>query len=291
MARNPAEVSTITTGDPLITVQKEDSIVVITIDNPPMNVLCTPLLEELDKALDEISADKDLRAMILTGNGRAFVAGADIKEMSEMDIEGAKRFATIGQSVLNKMEALSIPVIAAVNGFALGGGTEIAMACDIRIASTAAKFGQPEVSLGLIPGFGGTQRLPRLIGPGKAKELIYTGDMIGAEEALSIGLVQQVVEGYKVDENGEKVKNEKGKPISDNAPVLEASMKMAGKIASKGPIAITNSKRSINEGLNMPLREGLKLEAGMFTELFSTHDREEGLSAFVEKRKAEFKGK
>jgi len=162
----------------------------LTINNPPMNVLCSELLLKLKGAIEDIKADKTVKAVVLTGAGRAFVAGADIKEMMDLDSEKAHEFATLGQGVFNMIEDLPVPVIAAVNGFALGGGTELAMSCDIRIASEAAKFGQPEVSLGVIPGFGGTQRLPRLVGPGKAMELIFTGDIISSKAALEIGLAR-----------------------------------------------------------------------------------------------------
>lgn len=208
-----------------------------------------------------------------------------------MDTEQADKYCELGQSVLNKIEEFPVPVIAAVNGFALGGGTELSMACDIRIASTAAMFGQPEVNLGVIPGFGGTQRLARLIGPGKAKELIYTGKLVSADTAKEIGLVQDVVEGFELDEEGNKVKNEKGKPVQDNGPVVNAALDMAGEIAEKGPIAIRNAKNVINKGIDVSLSEGLKLEKKGFSELFSTEDQEEGMEAFVEKRKADFKDK
>ncbi len=254
-----------------------------------MNVLNSALLGELDGVLDDIAKDDSLCA-VLTGAGRAFVAGADIKEMKDMNEEEGKEFAKRGQSVFDKIETLQKPVIAAVNGFALGGGTELAMSCDVRIASNAAKFGQPEVNLGVIPGFGGTQRLSRLVGAGKAKELIYTGDIISAEDALAIGLVQQLVEGYRRDESGELVRDERGRPVQDNDPVLEAALAMARKIASKGPLAIRHAKRVINEGLNMTIRQGLDLEAAEFGALFSSFDQKEGMDAFVGKRKAEFKG-
>ncbi len=275
----------------MIDIEKKDNIALITINNPPMNVLCTGLLQELSEALEDMEKATDIGAVVLTGAGRAFVAGADIKEMKDLDKEGGKEFASLGQGTLNKLEKLPVPVIAAVNGFALGGGTEISLACDIRIASEAAKFGQPEVNLGVIPGFGGTQRLSRLVGSGKAKELIYTGDIIDAETALSIGLAQQLVEGYKKDDGGNTIKNEKGKPVQDNEPVVEAAMKMAAKIVSKGPVAIKHSKLAINRGLDMTLSEGLDLEAEKFSELFETEDRKEGMEAFVEKRKPEFKGR
>jgi len=274
----------------MITLEKNDGIAVLTINNPPMNVLCSELLLKLKGAIEDIKADKTVKAVVLTGAGRAFVAGADIKEMMDLDSEKAHEFATLGQGVFNMIEDLPVPVIAAVNGFALGGGTELAMSCDIRIASEAAKFGQPEVSLGVIPGFGGTQRLPRLVGPGKAMELIFTGDIISSKAALEIGLVQMVVDGYQKDEAGERVLNERGKPISDNGPVVAAAMKMAGKIASKGPAAVSQGKKAVYNGLNLTQTDGIKLEADLFGELFSTKDQKEGMAAFVEKRKAEFKG-
>ena len=274
----------------MVEMEKQGNVALITLNNPPMNVLCSSLLQELESIIANIAGDKEIRAVVLTGAGRAFVAGADIKEMMGMTPPEAESFATLGQGVFSKLEKLDAPVIAAVNGFALGGGTELALACDVRIASEAAKFGQPEVNLGVIPGFGGTQRLSRLVGPGKAKELIYTGDIINAKTAQEIGLAQQVVEGYKKDENGELVKNEKGKPVQDNGPVLNAAMAMASKIATKGPVAVAKGKEAINQGLNMTLDDGLVLEAKKFSELFSTHDQKEGMGAFVEKREAQFRG-
>ena len=270
---------------------REGKTGIITMNNPPMNVLSTPVITELHAVLDKIEAEEGLAAVIITGEGRAFVAGADIGEMMEMDPAAAAAFAEHGQGAFDRIQALKVPVIAAVNGFALGGGTELAISCDIRIASEAAKFGQPEVNLGVMPGFGGTQRLARLIGPGKAKELIYTGDMIGAKEAKEIGLVQHVVPGFKLDENGEKVLNEKGKPVQDNEPVVAFAKEMAAKIATKGPIAVQLSKSSIDAGLDMTQSQGMKLEAANFAKLFETEDQKEGMKAFIEKRKAEFKEK
>ena len=274
----------------MIDLEINDGIATIYMNNPPMNVLCSELLENLDSVLDGLEDDETIRAVIVTGRGRAFVAGADIKEMKDKSFDDAWEFAELGQSVISRLEELPVPVIAAVNGFALGGGTEVALACDIRIASEAAKFGQPEVNLGVIPGFGGTQRLARCIGPGKAKELIFTGDIISAEEAYNIGLVQHLVKGYKEDENGEKLKDEKDRPIQDNEPVMAAAMEMARKIAEKGPLAIENAKVAIKEGMDLPLYEGLELEAEMFSELFDTEDQKEGMDAFIEKRKPLFKG-
>jgi len=263
----------------------------ITLDNPPMNVLCSRLLEELGQAVDKLGENRTVRALIITGAGRAFVAGADIKEMAGMTPEQAAEFAMKGQEVFTKIQELPKPVIGAINGFALGGGTELTLACDVRLASEAAKFGQPEVNLGVIPGFGGTQRLSRLIGPGKAKELIFTGDIISARQAFSIGLVQAVVDGYKKDEKGEPVKNEKGKPIQDNDPVVKAAIRMAMKIATKGPVAIKLAKKAIDEGLDRTLADGLEIEARQFGDLFSTDDQKEGMRAFMEKRAADFKGR
>lgn len=275
----------------MIDVAIKDGIAVVTFNNPPMNVLSTPVLNKMEEVLREIENDKGVRCMVLTGAGRAFVAGADISEMQKMDEKAAHEFAKLGQGVLDRIQGLRVPVIAAVNGFALGGGTEIAIACDVRIASEAARFGQPEVNLGVIPGFGGTQRLARLIGPGKAKELIFTGDTIEPAMALQMGLVQQVVPGYKKDEAGKVVKDEKGKPMQDNAPVVNAAMEMANKIVGKGPVAIAHAKKSINDGLETTQAKGLEIEAKNFASLFSTEDQKEGMKAFLEKRKADFKGK
>lgn len=275
----------------LVDIETRGPVGLITLNNPPMNVLCSALLEDLSVAAEKLEADTNVRAMVITGAGRAFVAGADIKEMAAMDPEAAVQFARKGQGVFDRLQALSKPVIGAINGFALGGGTELALACDVRVASEAARFGQPEVNLGVMPGFGGTQRLSRLVGPGKAKELIFTGDIISAREALSIGLAQVVVDGYKKDEKGELMKNEKGKPIPDNGPVVAAAMEMATKMASKGPVALKLAKRVINEGLDWTLREGLDQESQQFGELFNTQDQKEGMAAFMEKRPAKFIGR
>jgi enoyl-CoA hydratase len=268
---------------------KDGTIGIIRMNNPPMNVLSSAVLKELHAILDKIEEDNGLDAVIITGEGRAFVAGADISEMMGMDPAAAARFAEAGQGAFDRIQALKMPVIAAVNGFALGGGTELAISCDIRIASDAAKFGQPEVNLGVIPGFGGTQRLARLIGPGKAKELIFTGEMIDAKNALDIGLVQALVPGFKKSADGQLLLNEKGKPIQDNEPVLAAAMTMARTIASKGPLSVQSAKESIDRGMDLTLSAGLKVEASNFANLFATEDQKEGMKAFVEKRPAQFK--
>jgi enoyl-CoA hydratase len=272
----------------MVETKQDGDVTVITLSNPPMNVICGQLLGELATALDVVATDNS-KVVVLTGAGRAFVAGADISEMKDMSPEEAAAFSRKGQAVFDKMEALKKPVIAAVNGFALGGGTEIAMACDIRVASEAASFGQPEVNLAVIPGFGGTQRLPRLVGAGKAMELILTGDIIKAKEALRIGLAQQLVDGFKKNESGELLKNEKGRPIPDNGPVLAAAIAMGKKIASKGPEAVQLAKESINRGMATDFHAGQSIEADLFGKCFLTPNQKEGMGAFLEKRKPAFK--
>lgn len=253
----------------MLEVEMDGNVAVVTIDNPPMNVLCTPLLQEFNRVLTGLKGG-DVRVVILTGAGKAFVAGADINEMSGLDPEGAYNFSLLGQEVLSRIESLPKPVIAAVNGFALGGGTELALSCDFIIASEKARFGQPEVNLGLIPGFGGTQRLPRRIHPNMARELIYSGGMIDAQEALRIGLANRVL------------------PLDG---FLDGVKEIASNIASRGPEAVKLSKEAINRGLDTTLVEGLVMEAERFREVFRTEDKGEGLTAFVEKRKPDFKGR
>ena len=249
----------------------EEGIAIITISHPPANALDKKTTYELDQVLDELAQDTNAKIIVLTGaGGKIFVAGADISLFPEMGQEEGETFSLELQRVFNKIEGFDKVVICAVNGMALGGGCELAMACDIRVATETAKFGQPEVNLGVIPGAGGTQRLPRLVSKGKAKELIFTADMISAAEAKEIGLVDRVApKGEAVDE----------------------AKKMAKKIMSKGPIAIRLAKKAIDEGINMTLGEGLKLEAKLFGELFTTEDQKEGARAFLEKRAAQFKEK
>lgn len=247
-----------------------DGIATVTINRPDkLNALNSEVLVDLANAFTSINSDPEIRVAILTGSGdKAFVAGADISQMSEFNALMGEQFAAMGQGVLNLIENCPKPVIAAVNGFALGGGTEIAMACDFIYASENAKFGQPEISLGIIPGFGGTQRLPRLVNKAMAKELVLTGDMIDAKEAFRIGLVNKLV-----------------------APdaLMDAAKKTAAKIASKGLIAIRLAKESINNGMNVDLDNGLLIERQAFSLLCSTEDQKEGTKAFLEKRKPEFK--
>lgn len=246
----------------------EKGICQITLNNPEtLNALDNATLTELDTAIDAISANDDIYVVIITGAGRAFVAGADISEMSSMDSMEGRRFGRLGAKVFRKLELMSKPVIAAVNGFALGGGCELAMACDIRIASSKARFGQPEVGLGIIPGFSGTQRLPRLIGEGKAKELIYTGKVIKAEEALCIGLINAVVEPEAL---------------------INSAMEMAENIAAKSHSAISLAKDGINRGMQTDIDSAIALENELFGICFSTADQKEGMDAFLNKRNPSF---
>lgn len=246
----------------------EERVATVTISNPPANVLTSPLVAELEKVFDELAGEDDVKAIILTGSGTLFIAGADIKEISS--ITSSKQgiaLATGGQTVFNKIEQMKKPVIAAITGFCLGGGMELAMACHIRIAGDRARLGQPEINLGIIPGFGGTQRLPRLVGKAKAIELILSGDMINAQEAKGLGLVNKVV---------------------PEGEVLKQAQGLAKKIASKGMKAIEACLVAIQEGMTQPLSSGLKREAELFGQICETADMKEGLSAFVEKRQPKF---
>lgn len=255
-----------------VILERDDGIAIITINRPKvLNALRTDVLRDLREALIECENDDAVKVVIITGAGdRAFVAGADIGEMSELDPIKAKAFSEFGNSVFLYIEKMSKPVIAAINGYALGGGCELLMACDIVIASEKAKIGQPEVKLGIPPGFGGTQRMARLLGKMKAKELIFTGDMIDAQEALRIGLVNKVVPSEKL---------------------MEEAKNLARTIASRGQIAVRMAKQLINEGIDVDLETGLSLEAKGFAICFSTEDQKEGMKAFLEKREAKFTGK
>lgn len=252
----------------LVDKKAEDGIAVVTINRPPMNPLNSKVLDELYEAFTNLASDPDVRCIVLTGAGdRSFVAGADIKEMVNFGPIEAMEFVEKGQKVMDLIESIDVPVICAVNGFALGGGTEIALACDFIYASKNAKFGQPEINLGILPGFGGTQRLPRKIGPNAAKEWILTGDMLSAEEAYRVGLVNKLV-----DSN-----------------VLDAAIETAKKIAQKGWATVKWAKRLVNLTYNAPLNVGLLSEKEIFAYLCATEDQKEGMKAFIEKRKPSFK--
>jgi enoyl-CoA hydratase len=251
--------------------QVDQGIATITFNRPKaLNALNQALLAELSQALDDIAADEGVRVLILTGAGeKAFVAGADITELATFTALQAKIFSRAGHAVIAKLQELPIAVIAAVNGFALGGGSEIALACDFIYAAENARFGLPEINLGLIPGFGGTQRLPRLVGANQAKELILTGKMIGASEAAQIGLVNRVV---------------------PSAALMEEVLKIARDIAAKGRVALRAVKQAINHGLNTDLATGCSIETDAFALTLASADAKEGTAAFLEKRQAVFKG-
>ena len=256
-------------GYEFLTVEQREGICTVTINSPrTLNALNTQVLDELGRFVDSIGSD--VRVLIITGAGKAFVAGADFSEMSSKNYDEGLEFGRFGAGVFRRLEQLPIPVIAAVNGYALGGGCELACACDIRVASDRAQFGQPEVKLGITPGFSGTYRLAKLIGQGKAKELIYTGRTMRADEALASGLVNAVVPGEEL-----------------MAKVNE----MAQMIAANAPLAVAKSKASISEGFDMSADDAIAYENRLFAECFSTEDQKEGMAAFLEKRKAEFKNR
>ncbi|PYP90728.1 MAG: enoyl-CoA hydratase [Candidatus Angelobacter sp. Gp1-AA117] len=255
-----------------VRLEKKNKIAYVTIDRPKvLNALNMATMQELHQVFAELKDDKEIRVVILTGGGeKAFVAGADINELAKNDAVQAKAYTHRGQAVLDLIENLGKPVIACVNGFALGGGCEIAMACTMRLASENAKFGQPEVKLGIIPGYGGTQRLPRLVGTGLAMQMVLTGEMISAQEAHRIGLVNEVVPAGRLIPRAEEI---------------------AGKIIGMAPLAIQYCMEAVNQGMNMTLQEGLFLEATLFGVCCATEDKKEGTTAFLEKRAANFQGK
>ncbi|MGC1184601.1 MAG: enoyl-CoA hydratase-related protein [Candidatus Dormiibacterota bacterium] len=242
----------------------------ITIDNPPANSLSQVVLAGLRAAFAEVAKDKSLGAAVLTGAGdRFFVAGADIKEFLSQGADGTRSKIADGQQLTLEMERQRYPIVAAINGFALGGGLELAMACDLRVASATAKLGQPEILLGIIPGWGGTQRLPRLVGRGLALELLLSGEQLGVERALEVGLVNLVV---RPDE------------------LQQAAQDLASRLAEQAPLALAAIKRAVGQGLDQPLAEGLKTELSEFDAVFRTADAQEGISAFTEKRPPQWTG-
>lgn len=249
-------------------VKRKGEVGFIKINRPDrLNALNSRILEELTSALKDVGQDDALKVVIITGEGKAFIAGADIAEMRDMDSLQARAFSQRGQGVLDQIESMEKPVIAAINGFALGGGCELAMACDIRLASDQATLGQPEVNLGVIPGFAGTQRLARLIGEARAKELVFTGEIIDAQRACSYGLVNKVV------------------PADE---LLDEALSLAKKIATKGPVAVSLAKAVIHRGLQVDQGSGTALETDAFALCFASGQAREGMTAFLEKREPEW---
>ncbi len=256
----------------LLIFEKEAPLAWITINRPKaMNALSNDLVDELDKVFDLIETDNEIRALIITGaGGKAFMAGADINELKERNLFNGRDHTKRRQGVYNRIMEMKIPVIAAVNGFALGAGLELAIACTLRVASEDARFGAPEVNLGIIPGDGGTQRLPRLIGLGRAMEMVLTGDFIDAQQAYSFGLANKVV---------------------PKEELMEAAKKLAEKIAKKAPLAIQCAKEAVNKSLEVGLYEGLAHESYLHALTCGSEDKKEGVAAFLEKRKPKFEGK
>ncbi len=254
-----------------ILVEKKDSILIVTINRErAMNALNKETVGELQKVFSYYWTAEDVKCVVITGSGdKAFVAGADIPELGDLDVRSGTDLSANGLYLTKTIQNFPRPVIAAINGFALGGGCELAMACDIRLASEKARLGQPEVNLGIIPGYGGTQRLSRLVGRGKAMQLILTGDMIDAREAFRVGLVDEV---YPPEE------------------LMAKALEMAGKIASKAPIAVSLAKECINRGLDISLAHGCDLEKANFGQVCGTGDKNEGIEAFMEKRQPKFTG-
>ena len=251
--------------------EKDGSTGIVTIDRPEaLNALNGTVIEELSAVIGEVEKDGELRCLIITGEGRSFVAGADIAVQCPMDLTAGRNWGRNGSALMRRIEKLEIPTIAAVNGFALGGGCELAMACDIILASEKAKFGQPEVGLGITPGFGGTQRLPRIVGTANAMELILTAQTINAARALEIGLVSHV---YAPEE------------------LMDKAMELANAIAANAQVAVRQSKAAIRRGLQTDMTTGAAHESEAFGLCFATEDQKEGMAAFLGKRKAEFKGR
>ena len=248
-----------------VTLEKKGPVGIVTMNRPEaLNALDKQVLEDLDAVLDQVEADPEILVAIVTGAGRSFVAGADIGQMSNFTAVEGKAFGAYGNGVFLKLENLTKPTIAAVNGFALGGGCELSMACDIRLASEKAKFGQPEVGLGITPGFGGTQRLARLVGMGMAKQMLYTARNIDAAEALRIGLVNAVV---------------------PQAELMDTAVKMANNVAKNAPIAVRACKKAVNEGMQVSIDKAVEIEEKLFGGCFETHDQVEGMACFLSKEK------
>lgn len=258
-------------GNQYITYSIEDAVATVVINNPPANALSSPVMTEIEQIFGEMASSKEVKVVVFTGAGTFFITGADIREIAAIgSAKQGEDLTAKGQGIFNKIERLSKPVIAAINGACLGGGLELAMACHMRVASERARFGQPEINLGIIPGFGGTQRLARLVGQSKAMELILTGDMITAQEAKDLGLVNKVV---------------------PDGEVLKQAQGLAKKIASKGQVSVRLALEAIQEGSKKSLEEGLALESRLFGQACITQDMKEGLKAFIEKRQPKFQDK
>lgn len=272
---------------------EDDGIATVTINRPEvLNALNSETVIELIDAFDSIAEDDDVRGVILTGAGdRAFSAGGDIDELTEKDPISGREFALRGLELCTHIEHLSKPVIAAVNGFALGGGCELALACHLRISSLHALFGQTEVSLGIIPGFGATQRLHRLVGRSKALEMLLSGGVVDAVEAFRIGLINCVIEAYKTDDQDNRITDENGRYLFDREQFLGKVRIMLKGFISKGPIALGYIIEAVNRGLDIRLEEGMRLEADLFGNIYDSEDAWEGLIAYLERCEAKFKGK
>lgn len=248
-----------------VEVSKQGHVGIVTMNRPEtLNALSSAVFADLLKAFDVVENDEEIYVVVVTGAGRSFVAGADISEMATMNVVEGKNFGDLGNQAMLRLERMEKPTIAAINGFALGGGCELSMSCDIRICSDNAMFGQPEVQLGITPGYGGTQRMARLVGAGIAKELIYTAKNLSAQDAYRIGLVNAV---YPQEE------------------LMAAAEKLAGKIAKNAPIAVRLSKKMINDGLALPIADAVAMESNLFGNSFETHDQVEGMSCFLSKEK------
>lgn len=254
----------------LINLTVENNIAIIKLNNPPVNVLNRLLLEQLNETVNEVKDNSEVKVIVLTGEGSAFAAGADIKSMPQLKAKQGEEMASFGQNIFSNLESLDKVSICAINGVALGGGMELAMSCDIRIISEKAKIGQPEINLGIIPGYGGTQRLTRIVGKAKAKEIILTGDNINAQEAYQLGIATK---------------------ITSPEELMNTALELASKIASKGQVAVRAAKKAIDEGFEQSLNDSMKTEAKYFGVVCDSEDKNEGVIAFMEKRKPNFQDK
>lgn len=274
-------------------VTRSEQIARVTINRPDkLNALSHQVFVDLDECFHQLAADDDLRVVILTGAGdKAFVAGADIAELAEQDRAGGLRTSAFGQAVMNRIEAMAVPVIAAVHGFALGGGCELALCCHVRMAHANARFGQPEVNLGLIPGYGGTQRLARLVGAGRATELCLSARMVDGAESERIGLVSRVYETWRTGPDGQPLCDAKGRPLPDIEAFLAEVETWARGLLDKAPLALDGCIQAIRRGASLPLPAALELEQDLFAACFTTEDMREGTTAFLGKRKAVFRGR